>query len=123
MATIKTGAVVISWGPAIPGREPRMMAVLQQVLEYAERLVAQGRIEEVLFFVAKTGPNRDTLMLRGDLETLATLLAGDEFEGHRQDGMLVVQDLQVALWAGGSPRSVTDGVGEHAAKLRAHELV
>jgi hypothetical protein len=123
MATIKTGALVVSWGPAIPGRERRMLEVLRQVLRYAERLVTEGRIEEGLLFVSKTGPNRDTLMLRGDLETLSALLASDELEGHRQDGMLVVQDVQMALWAGGDPRAVSEGIGEHATKLRAHELV
>jgi hypothetical protein len=123
VATIKTGALVVSWGPAIPGRERRMLEVLRQVLRYADGLVADGTVTEALFFVAKTGPNRDTLMLRGDLETLAALLASDELEAHRQDGMLVVQDVELALWAGGDPRGVSDGIAEHAAKLGAHELV
>jgi hypothetical protein len=123
VASIKTGAVVVSWGAAIPGRERAMLEVLGRVLGYAESLRASGRIEELLLFVAKTGPNRDTLLLRGDLESLATLLADTQFEEHLQDGMLVVQDVVVSLWAGGSPDSVVQGVGLHADKLRSHGLI
>jgi hypothetical protein len=123
MASIKTGAIVVTWGAAVPGRERQMLSTLSEALAYTERLQEQGRIDEVLLFVAKTGPNRDTLMLRGDLETLASLLADAEFEGILQDGMLVVQDLDVALWAGGTPNSVAEGLGVHADKLRSHGLL
>jgi hypothetical protein len=123
MSAIPTGAVVVTWGPAIPGRERGMLEVLGKVLAYTERLRAAGTVAEVLFFVSKTGPNRDTLLLRGDLRILAALLADDEFEECLQDGMLVVQDVDVALWAGGAPASVTQGIGVHADKLHSHGLV
>jgi hypothetical protein len=37
--------------------------------------------------------------------------------------MLVVQNLDVALWAGGNPVSVAEGLGVHADKLRSHGLL
>jgi len=123
MASIKTGAVVVSWGSAIPGRERGMLRVLRQALAYTEQLRADGRVEDTLLYVSKTGPNRDTLMLLGNLERLAGLLAEDDFEDLIQDGMLVVQDVQVALWAGGRPHTVTDGIDVHAGKLRDHGLL
>lgn len=66
MASIKTGAIVVTRGAAVPGRERRMHSTLNEAMAYTNRVAEQGRIDETLFFVAKTGPNRDTLMLRGD---------------------------------------------------------
>ncbi|GAA1714233.1 hypothetical protein GCM10009765_74080 [Fodinicola feengrottensis] len=123
MASIKTGAVVVSWGAAIPGREAGMLRVLKQALGYVEQLRGEGRIEDSQLYVSKTGPNRDTLMLTGQLDRLAALLAEDDFEDLLQDGMLVVQDVQVALWAGGAPRAIAEGIDVHAGKMRDHGLL
>ena len=122
MATIKRGAIVVSWGSAIPGRESRMLEVLPSVFAYTATLERDGRVAETRVFVSTTGPNRDTLMVFGDLEELSRILVEDEFESNIQDGMLVVQDLNVALWAGGPPDEVGDGLGRHVDKLHDHGL-
>jgi len=123
MASIKKGAIVVSWGSAIPGREARMLEVLASVLGYTRELEEAGRIEETRVFTAATGPNRDTLMLFGPIEELSRIVVEDEFESQLQDGMLVVQDLNVALWAGGLPVTVSDGLMKHVEKLREHALI
>ena len=122
MSSIKSGALVVSWAAVVPGRETQMLEVLMNVLAYANQLVADGRIEDVRFYVSTTGPNRDTLMLLGSTERLAQLLIDDEFESHLQEGMMVVRDINVALWAGGRPEVVMDGLAAHAQKLQMHGL-
>ena len=47
----------------------------------------------------------------------------DELESMLQDGMLVVQDINVALWAGGRPEEVLSGLSVHAEKLASHGLL
>jgi hypothetical protein len=123
MASFSQGAIVVSWGSTIPGREAKMLDVLSNVLAYTCRLEKAGRIDEARVYTSTTGPNRDTLMLFGDVDELARLLVDDEFEDQLQDGMLVVQDLNVALWAGGKAESVAHGMRRHAEKLREHALV
>lgn len=123
MSAIERGALVVTWSSAIPGREAAMLRVLREALTFTEALQAAGHIDDAELYVSKTGPNRDTLMLRGDLDQLSRLLVSSDLEDLLQDGMLVVQDVQVALWAGGSPRAVTDGIGVHAAKLQEHGLL
>ena len=123
MASFENGALVISWGSAIPGREARMLDVLNGVFEYTRNLGRAGRIDQTRVFVSTTGPNRDTMMVFGRLDELTKLLIDDEFEGQLQDGMMVVQDLNIALWAGGLRDELTDGLIRHAQKLHSHGLV
>ena len=123
MASIKTGAIVVSWGSAIPAREQRARAVLADVLGFAGRLHNAGRVDEVRLFSAATGTNRETLMLSGALDELAVLLVDDQLEAHVQDLMMVVSNLDIALWAGGSPESLRGGLELHARKLVDHGLV
>jgi hypothetical protein len=123
MATVSKGAIVVSWGSTIPGREKKMLEVLGEVLQYSRKLEEAGRIEETRVFVTTAGPNRDTLMLFGALEQLAPILVDDEFESHLQDGMLVVQDVNVALWAGGRPEELLSGLALHTEKLTDHGLL
>jgi hypothetical protein len=123
MARIRTGAIVVSWGSVIAGREPRMFEVMGRILAFAERLKDDERIEEAWMFVPVTGPPRDTLLLLGETEELTRLLVDDEFDSCVQEGMLVVNDLSVALWAGGRPEALADGLAEHLERLEAHGLV
>jgi hypothetical protein len=61
-------------------------------------------------------------MVFGELTELSQILVEDEFESNLQDGMLVVQDLNVALWAGGAPSAIGDGLAKHVDKLHEHGL-
>ena len=100
-----------------------MLGVLRDVLDFAARLEKDGRITSAQVFVTTAGDNRDTLMLLGELSNLAQLLIDDAFEAHLQDGMLVVQDITVSLWAGGAAESLSEGLQSHAEKLASHGLI
>jgi hypothetical protein len=108
MPSTKTGAIVISWGAAIPGREPRMLRVLQNAMAFNHRLQEAGRIEDIRLYVAMTGPNRDTIMLLGRLDELAGVLVDGEFNAQVQAGLQVVRDVSIALWAGGVPEAAPE---------------
>ncbi len=100
-----------------------MLEVLQRVIAYTGELQEAARIDEARVYVSTTGPSRDTLMLFGNLDQLAALLVDDEFEAHIQDGVMVVRDLDVALWAGGVPESLSGGIELHVQKLMEHGLI
>jgi hypothetical protein len=123
LARIRTGAIAVSWGAVIPGREPKMFEVFARIMAFGEELRQAGRIQQLLMFAPLTGPTRDTLLLLGEIETLAQLLVDEEFDSYIQEGMLVVQDLHVAFWAGGAPEALADGLSEHLKKLQEHGLV
>jgi hypothetical protein len=123
MARIKTGAIAVSWGAVIPGREVKMFETFGKIMAFVEGLREAGRIEQVLMFAPVAGATRDTLLLLGQTDELTRLLVDEAFDSHVQEGMLVVQDLNIALWAGGAPDALADGLGEHIQKLQEHGLV
>lgn len=123
MARIKTGAISISWGSVIPGREPKALEVFGKIMLFAEELQKSGQIDQVLMFVPIAGSPRDTLLLLGDTEKLPGLLVDDNFDSHLQEGMLVVEDLRISLWGGGSPDSLSEGLTEYLERLQSHGLV
>jgi hypothetical protein len=123
LARIKTGAVMISWDSIIPGREGRTLGVFGKVLAYAKRLEDEKRISGSQVFVPMTLPNRDTILMYGDTESLAALLVDDEFEALMVEGQLVVSGLHVGLLAGGTPESLAAGLGMNQELMAQHGLV
>lgn len=100
-----------------------MLTAMTDVLDFVQRLEKDGRITSAQLFTTVVGDNRDTLILFGEMDQLAQLLLDDEFESHQQDGMLVMQDIKVAMWSGGAPGSLTEGLELNAEKLVDHGLI
>ena len=99
----RSGAIVVSWGSAVAGRERILADLFGRVLRYAGGLKQASKVEDVRVFVPKIGSFRDTLMLFGRMEALLATLVDPEFEKLIVEGTIVVHDLRVDVWEGGGP--------------------
>lgn len=119
----QAGAIVVSWSGAVPGREVKLLDVFGRALEYGEQLRKAGRVDAVNIFVTKIGPYRDTLMVLGCLDELMAVVVGDEFQGFLLEGTIVVQNLSVSVWEGGSADWAVGGLDPYMEKLKQHGLL
>lgn len=110
------GAIVISWGSSIPGREGTGLEVFGQALELSERYVKDGQISshKEFFSGRRTGGFQ---ILEGDMDALRDILASDEFQDVQFKAENTTQDLNVELYMGGDDESIQDGMGRYTAAL------
>jgi hypothetical protein len=123
MSTDRRGAITVSWAAAIPGREAKMLEVLNGALKYLIGLRTEGRIEDLKVFVPKIGSFRDTLLIFGLIDDLMTVLVEPEFETLLVEGTIFVQDLRLEVWEGGSPEWLAQNPDPYIQQLQKHGLI
>ena len=123
MAIIERGALAVSWDRVIPGREGRALASFAKALQFNETLEKQGRIDGTRVFFSVTGKARGQMVTVGRLEELQTLLTDDEFGARLREGQLVVENLEVTLWAGGAPDTISGAMTVLTQELQEHGLL
>ena len=119
----REGAIVVSWGSANPGREMKLPPLLGKVFAYCNALQTEKKIKEVRIFVTKAGVYRDTLMLYGALDQLSRILVDNQFEALLMEGTIVVQNINIALWEGGSPEWLSTGMSSYMDVLKQNSLM
>ena len=90
-------ALFIGYGPTIPGREQRALALYTEVLPYYARLQEQGEIEsfEAVLLEPHGGELGGFLLLRGDAEKLDRVRRSEEFQGFNARAALVLHNFGV----------------------------
>ncbi len=90
-------ALFVGYGPPIPGREQRGLALFNEVLGYYGRLQEQGEIEsfEAVLLESHGGDLEGFLLLRGEAEKLDRVRRSDEFLGYNTRAELVVHNFGV----------------------------
>ena len=75
------GALLVSWGELIPGRENTGSKVLQDAMQYLARMQAEGRIEGAEAAILEPVGNTTLgfVLVKGDRDTLAALRVSPEF--------------------------------------------
>jgi hypothetical protein len=75
------GALVVTWGQAVRGREHQALEVFGEALAYYARLQAAGEIEsfEPIALEPGGGTLAGLMVIRGDPEKLSRLRGSDEF--------------------------------------------
>jgi hypothetical protein len=123
MAIIERGALTVSWDRVVPGREAKALASFAKALQFNETLEKQGRIDGTRVFFSVTGKSRGQMVTVGRLEELQTLLTDDEFNARLREGQLVVENLEVTLWAGGPPDTISGAMTVLTQELQEHGLL
>jgi hypothetical protein len=92
-----TGALMIGWGPVVPGREQKSLQVFNEAIQYYTRLVQQGTIEsfEPVALEPHGGDLQGFVLVRGDREKLNALRTSEEFLRLNNRAALVVNNLGV----------------------------
>jgi len=90
-------ALFVGYGPTIPGREQRALALFNEVLGYYTRLQKRGEIEsfEAVLLEPHGGELGGFLLLRGEAEKLDRVRRSEEFLGYNAQAGLVVLNFGV----------------------------
>jgi hypothetical protein len=112
------GAIRISWGPAIPGREAKGLEVFGAAVERFEGMHKQGRINSHEEYFAVTGADGGFMLVRGDLEELSRISIEQETMALNAKAAAIVQDFRVELYGGGTDQSVQEIMGSYVGSLQ-----
>jgi hypothetical protein len=99
--------MIITWGQAQPNVSPGQgMGVFAKALEYYDGLAKTGRISGYRVY-ASTRRDFGSIIVEGELSTLAQIQCEDESMRQLALGSAVVQNVEVELCVGGSADDVT----------------
>lgn len=92
-----SAALVIGWGPVIPGRDHKALQVFGEALQYYARLQEQGEIEsfEPVALEPHGGDLNGFILMRGEREKLNRCRYSEEFLRLTNRANLVVQNIGV----------------------------
>jgi hypothetical protein len=100
------GAMIITWGEPQPNvSSDQGMGVFGKALAYYDGLEKTGRISGYRVY-ASTRRNHGSIIVEGELSTLAQIQCEEESLKQLALGSAVVQDVDVELCVGGSPDDV-----------------
>jgi hypothetical protein len=114
------GALFISWGPLIPGREAVGAGVLQAAVQLLAGYREAGRIDgfDVYTLEPHRGDIQGFVILTGDKDTLASLRVDDAFVKTIVGVQLVHQKVGVvAAWTGAEMMALFGMWAEQEANL------
>ncbi|MDQ6649438.1 MAG: hypothetical protein M3Z02_04905 [Actinomycetota bacterium] len=116
------GAVRISWGSSVRGREGKALEVFGRSLEYFDELAKAGRISGYQTFISVSGRPGGMLLVEGDLETLMQLQTEAQMMALRREAALIVEDYDIQYFGGGDDQSLQAMVQGLTAALSRLEL-
>jgi hypothetical protein len=96
------GAILITWGPLIPGREELAWTVMGNAWEYFKRLHKEGRITGFRVWGGITGTLGAMALIEGEMDQLFKVHVEDETLKFLGAAEAVVRDFEVKMYAGGS---------------------
>jgi hypothetical protein len=100
------GAMIITWGESRPGvTADQRMGVFAKALEYYDELAKSGRISGYRVY-ASTRRNHGSIVVEGELSTLAQIQCEEESLKQLALGTAVVENVDVERCIGGSPDDV-----------------
>lgn len=115
------GALMITWGSSVRGREPQALATFGKALGYFEGLAKEGRIHGHREYLCLTGNARrraGLMIVDGELEELQRIQLEDENLRLMAEAATVVDNFEVTLCTGGSDQSVGESVARFQETLQ-----
>jgi len=109
------GALVISWGTSVRGRETKSLEVFGKALTQLEAFAKQGRIHGHKEYFALTGNVSEMAGLQvvdGEVEELQRILIDDDFLAILGEAEMIVDNFTVRVMRGGSDEEVQHTVGQ-----------
>lgn len=104
-----TGAIVVSWGAAVRGREVKALEVFGSALVMMEELTKEGRIHSHKEYFNVTG-NASRFagfqLIEGNIEELQRPQVDDRFRRLQQEAASIVENFTVTLAVGGSDQAI-----------------
>jgi len=113
-----TGAVRISWGASVPGREAKGLEVFGAALERFEEMAKSGRIHSHKEYFALTGASGGMMMIEGEVEELTKILVEPETIALNSKAEAITQDFAIELYGGGTDKAVQDLMGTYMTSMQ-----
>lgn len=100
------GALIISWGPPVRGREAKSLEVFGKALAYYEALAKQGRIHAHHEYFNLTGPAGGWMSIEGDVAELLRIQLEEDNLRLQNAASAIVEDFKVQVAAGGNDQTL-----------------
>lgn len=115
-----TGAIIISWGGAVAGREAKGLEVFGKALSYMEDLHKSGRIHGHREYFSITGNQSKwsgMMVVDGEFEELLKLPLEEDYRRILAESSAIVENFTQEFCIGGSDQSVQELVGKYTEAL------
>lgn len=106
-----TGAVKVSWGASVAGREAKGLEVFGSAVERFEELAKSGRIHSHQEYFAVSGRSGGFMLIQGELEELQKIFIEPETIALNSKAEAITHDFEIQVFAGGSEQSVQEMMG------------
>jgi len=108
------GAIIITWGTPVRGREMQSLDVFGRSLAYWDEQAKEGHIHGHHEYFALTGnatTRQGTMVIDGDLNELARLMVDEQNTRLLAEAGQIVENLDISLCEGNSDEAITRYVG------------
>jgi len=104
------GALIITWGGNVPGREAKGLEVFGKALAYFDELAKTGRVHGHKEYISLTG-NIDevagTMVVEGSVEELLKIQAEEKTRFLLTEGALISKNFTARVSVGGDEQTLT----------------
>lgn len=107
------GAIVISWGAVVRGREHKALEVFGESVEFWDDVVKNHRASGHYPYFS-TNRNGGMWIIQGELEDLMALQAEEDYQRLTGRVQMIVEDYSAEVHVGGSVESLGDSVAMYA---------
>ena len=107
------GAIIITWGTPVRGREMQSLDVFGRSLAYWDEKAKEGKIHGHHEYFAISGnatQRAGTMVIEGDLDELARLMVDQENTRLLGEASMIVDNLDTQLCEANSDEAITDYV-------------
>ncbi len=111
------GAVKISWGTSIPGREVTGLEVFGRAVARFEQMAKEGRVHGHHEYFSITGPSSGFMMIEGELDELMKILAEEETIKLNEQASSIVSDFEIQAYAGGTDQATQQLMTNYTATM------
>jgi hypothetical protein len=115
------GAVIITWGGSIPGREAKALEVFGKALAYFDELAKSGRVHGHKEYISLTGNVDDvagTMVIDGALDELLKVQTEERTRVLLGEASTICKSFTVRLAVGGDEQSLTGEIGLYSKTLQ-----
>ena len=111
------GAVIISWGSGIPGREASGLDVFGKAVAHFEGMSKVGRIHGHREYFSVTGNAGGFMMLDGELDELMKILGEPDTIRLNDQASAIVSDFRIQAFAGGTDQSIQELMADYTSVM------
>jgi hypothetical protein len=116
------GALLVSWGNPVRGREAQSLASFSKALGYFEELSKEGRIHGHSEYFCLTGNSHQRsgfMLVNGDLAELQKIQVEDRNLRLMAEASSICENFEVTLCAGGSDQAIGESVARFTETMAA----